>query len=278
MSRPQRQQKDSAATQAVASAKMAEMLTVSSLVQELEKSRESLAAELKTYLSTSLDTSLAPIQASLDTIRTTLDSHTQKIATMESTLTTHSDELTERTTRLDQLEKANAALVSKTEDLENRSRRQNLRIVGLPEGVEGGSPLDFVSQLLHNVIGEDIFPKPPELDRAHRTPAPKPAQGQRSRDKERVLRWARSQKGDIKFKDNRILFFPDMSASLAKQRAAFQDIKVKLHNAGIMFALRHPARLCITVDGNKHHFDTADAAEAFYKQLKPSATATAGDY
>lgn len=113
----------------------------------------------------------------LDTIRTALDSHNQNIATMESTLTTHSDELTKLTTRLDQLEKANVALAAKKEDLENRSRRQSLRVVGVPEGAEGGSPLDFVSQLLHKVIGDETFPKPPELDRAHRTPAPKPAQG-----------------------------------------------------------------------------------------------------
>ncbi|XP_075315187.1 uncharacterized protein l1td1 [Odontesthes bonariensis] len=191
-----------------------------------------------------------------------LDSHNQKITTIENTLTTHSDELAEITTILEQLEKANAVLASKADDLENRSRRQNLRIVGLPEGTEGSLPLDFVSQLLQAVIGDDIFPKPPELDRAQRTPAPKPTQGQRSRalivrfhrfqDKERVLCWARSQKGDIKFNDNRILFFPDFSAALARRRAAFRDIKAKLYKDGIVFALRHPARLCITIDGNKH--------------------------
>lgn len=103
-------------------------LTLTSLVQELDKHRTSLAAELKKNLSASLETSLMPIQTSLETIGTILDSHSLKITTIEGTLTAHSDELAELTTRVGQLEKTNAALTSKTEDLENRCRRQNRRL------------------------------------------------------------------------------------------------------------------------------------------------------
>ena len=78
MSRQQRQVKDSAPTQATPTAKMAESLTVASLVQELDKHKESLAAELKTFLTTSLDTSLTPIRTSLETINAALDSHNQR--------------------------------------------------------------------------------------------------------------------------------------------------------------------------------------------------------
>lgn len=217
MSRQLRQAKgDCVATQAASAAKIADPLTTASLVQELEKNRESLASELKTYLSTSLETSLTPIRTSLDTISAALDSHNQKITTTESTLSNHSDELAELTSRLDQLEKANAALASKAEDLENRSRQQNLRIVRLPEGIEGRSPSVFVSQLIHKLVCTEIFPKPPELGRAHRTPVPKPTPDQRPlaiiarfhrfQDKERVLRWARMHKEDIQFNSSRILF------------------------------------------------------------------------
>lgn len=279
MSRSQRQVKGASPTPQVATAaNMADSLTLTSLIQELEKHRASLTAELKTNLSESLETSLMPIRTSLETIGTALDSHSQKITTIENTLTAHSDEIAELTTRVGQLEKANAALASKAEDLENRSWGQNLRIVGLPEGLEGSSPVEFISGLLQIVIGNDIFPEPPELDRAHRTLAPKPAAGQRPRaflvrflryqDKERVLRWARSQRDDIKFNGNRILFFPDMSASLAKQRATFKDIKAKLHAAGIAFSLRYPARLCVTVNGNRHLFDTPASAERYFEQIK----------
>lgn len=156
---------------------MAESLTVAGLVKELKKLKESLAAELKPFLTTSLETSLTPIQTSFETISTALDSHNQKIKTIENTLTTHSDELTKLTTRVNQLEKANAAQASKAEDLENRSRRQNLRISGLPEGLEGHWPLQFISRLLQKVFENKVFPTPLELDRAHRTLAPKPPSG-----------------------------------------------------------------------------------------------------
>lgn len=151
--------------------KLADSLTVTSLVQELEKNLECLTVELKTYLSTSMETSLMPLQSSLDTINASLDLHNQKINAIENTLTDHSDELVWLKT---QLEKANTILTFKAEDLENRSRRQNVRIVGIPEGAEGGSPIEFVSQLLHKVIGNKIFPKLSKLDRAHRTHIPKP--------------------------------------------------------------------------------------------------------
>jgi len=95
--------------------------------------------------------------------------------------------------------------------------------------------LELISELLQTVIGNCVFPTSPELDRAHRTLAPKPTLGQHPRaiivrfhryqDKERVLRWARSQKKDFKFDGNGLLYFPDVSASLAKQRATIKDIE-----------------------------------------------------
>ncbi len=165
-------------TQVATAANKEDPLTLASLVKELGRHRASLTAELITYLSILLESSLMPIQTSLETIGTALDSHSQKITTIKNTLTAHSDELAELTTRVCKLEKANAALASKAEDLENRSRQQNLRIVGLPEGLEGGSPVEFISRFLQTIIGNDIFPDPPELDRAHHTLAPKPAVGQ----------------------------------------------------------------------------------------------------
>ena len=246
----QQVQEASSPAQVATMANVEDSLTLTSFVQVLEKHRPSLTAELKKNLSTSLETSRMPIRTSLETISAALDSHSQKITTIEDTLTAHSDELAKLTTRVGQLEKANVALASKTEDLENRCRRQNLRIVSLPEGLEGGSPVEFISWLLQTVIGNDIFPEPPELDREHHTLAPKPAAGQRPRailvrflwyqDKERVLRWAMLQRDDIKFNSNKILFFPDMSASLARQRATFRDINAKLYVSGITFSFALP--------------------------------------
>ncbi|KAI4817409.1 hypothetical protein KUCAC02_010810 [Chaenocephalus aceratus] len=70
----------------------------------------------------------------------------------------------------------NETLKTKVADLEGRSRRQNLRIIGQPESIEGPCPSAFFSQLLIDTLGTEILASPPELDRAHRSLAPKPAQ------------------------------------------------------------------------------------------------------
>ena len=59
-------------------------------------------------------------------------------------------------------------------DLESRSRQNNLRIYGIPEGKEGKSVAHFVSELLEKQLG-----LPPGVDlqiqQAHRALIPKPA-------------------------------------------------------------------------------------------------------
>ena len=61
-----------------------------------------------------------PIQTLHETISTTLDSHSQKITIIEDTLTAHSDELAELTTRVGQLEKRGASI-------QNRGSRKSLQ-------------------------------------------------------------------------------------------------------------------------------------------------------
>ena len=75
----------------------------------------------------------------------------------------------------------NAKLKAKLTDLEGRSRRCNVRLIGVPEAVEGSWPTSFFSNFLVDVLGKDVLPSPPELDRAHRTLKPKPAVGEKPR-------------------------------------------------------------------------------------------------
>lgn len=74
-----------------------------------------------------------------------------------------------------------ARLKAKTTDLESRSRRNNIRIIGLPESVEGLRPTVFFSELLLEIMGEEVLTSPPELDRAHRAIVAKPMQGGKPR-------------------------------------------------------------------------------------------------
>ncbi|GAA6099122.1 uncharacterized protein LOC113648637 [Tachysurus ichikawai] len=86
-------------------------------------------------------------------------------------------------------------------DLENRSRRANLRIVKVPEGSENShDPITFIAGMLLEMTGTEVFDKPPALERAHRSPGQKPVDGRKPRpfvvcfhrfqEKEQLLRWS----------------------------------------------------------------------------------------
>ena len=71
--------------------------------------------------------------------------------------------------RVKSLESQNKHLLDRVEDLENRLRRSNLRIVNIPEGSESGKePKQFMAHFLMEALGE-IFTSPPTIARAHRT-------------------------------------------------------------------------------------------------------------
>lgn len=57
-------------------------------------------------------------------------------------------------------------LSAKLCDLEGRSRRQNMRVVGLPESVEGPRPSEFFSSFLTEIFGQQVLPSPPEVETA----------------------------------------------------------------------------------------------------------------
>uniref|UniRef100_A0A8P4KJ98 L1 transposable element RRM domain-containing protein n=1 Tax=Dicentrarchus labrax TaxID=13489 RepID=A0A8P4KJ98_DICLA len=170
-------------------------------------------------------------------------------------------------------------LKDRNDDLENRSRRQNLRIIGIPKSAENGKRTAFMASFFAEVLGEEI-PSPLVLDRAHRTLAAKPKPGDRPRpmivrlhyysDKEKILQLSRN-KGELKFREARIHIFPDMSAELSRCRAAFNSVKAKLRQAGIKYGMFHLADLRLTCDGISHSFkEPADVEDFLARRSHPS--------
>lgn len=56
------------------------------------------------------------------------------------------------------------------DDLENRSRRCNLRLVGLPEGMEGRDAVTFMKTWLPSYLNLTTKTGKIKLDRAHHSP------------------------------------------------------------------------------------------------------------
>lgn len=166
----------------------------------------------------------------------------------------------------------------KLEDLENRSRRNNVRVISIPEGTQGNHPSAFIEALLLKVFGEQSFTRKPEVDRAHHSLAPplKPNQAPRPfivrmhhyQMRELILHLVR-EKGQVLYKGLRIHFYPDVSAEVAKRRGAFNQVKAQLRGAGVEYGLLFPARLRIIHDGARHFFDCPQKALEFVRGIVP---------
>lgn len=270
------------AKMAVAASEANEEFSLSMLTTELEKQR----VYLKEDMSALIKSSLAPIQLSIESFQETVDAFGKRLTTVETTAGENFEALVKAEADIAALKTTNEALLDRLDDLENRSRRANLRIINVPEDSEiGKDMIKFTSDLLKDVMGDQVFEKPPELERAHRGLAPKPRDGlpprpiivcfHRFQEKERALRWARQH--ELQYGGKTLRFYPDLSTALSKKRAAFKNIKTMLYQKGIRFRFLYPARLRFTYEGETFTFESAPEAEAFYERRINATVAAAGE-
>lgn len=199
---------------------------------------------------------------------------TERLTTTEDQAADHEQRINAVETSITELQQENKKLRAKLSDLEGRSRRNNIRIIGVPEGEEKGRPTEFVSNLIPKLLGDDNFTKPVVIDRAHRTQQPKPPEGSRPRmiiarvhltqEKEKILRLGRQ--SSMEYEGNRILIFPDYTAEVMEQRRSFREVLQLLREKEIRHSLRFPARLHIHHRGQVKVFDHPDEAKTFINQ------------
>lgn len=125
------------------------------------------------------------------------------------------DEITLLKNNMECLERQSKFLTKKVEDLEGRSRRNNIRILGIPEKEEGTDACTFMEKFIVDILKK----KTPVLERAHRITTSQSSIANRSRtfiirclsyrDRERVMKAARTTK-ELTYKDNKISFLPDL--------------------------------------------------------------------
>lgn len=161
----------------------AAVVAVDHLSAEFAKQRTTL----KEDVSTLIQDAIKPIQDSLDSLQSTVTSFQKRLASVESVAGDNFERLTVAESAIKTLQSQNQLLLDRCDDLENRSRRSNLRILNIPEGSEDGKdPVKFMSDVLMETMGPDVFSTPPELERAHRTPT------SRARDRPPARSWSAS--------------------------------------------------------------------------------------
>uniref|UniRef100_A0AAV2LE10 Uncharacterized protein n=1 Tax=Knipowitschia caucasica TaxID=637954 RepID=A0AAV2LE10_KNICA len=149
---------------------------------------EGLTKEIRDEISSLRETTKADIKTVHDKLMGKVESlfSMQKEAAvtqsdMEQSLSDTSDRLTALENSYQTLAADQKKLEEKCIDLENRSRRQNIRILNIPERAENNMPTIFIATFLSKVLGEENFDGPILVDCAHRSLAPKPRSGERPR-------------------------------------------------------------------------------------------------
>ncbi|KAI7800009.1 putative LINE-1 type transposase domain-containing protein 1-like [Triplophysa rosa] len=236
------------------------------VIQKLELMRTDFATKIKCVLNAIHD-----VKKDVRDFSGCMDLAEERISSVEDTVNSEKSKLAEMDKRVE-------SLSQKLDDLENRSRRSNLRLVNLPEKVENPDAAAFLEKWLPETLGTAIFPAPPIIERAHRLPGR--TQSNRSslprvlimkflnfQDKVRVMQAARA-KGKIMYGDQEVKFFPDLSAELLRQRRHFYGVKQRLRALNITYGLIYPARLRVTMDGQTRMFDNPTDAERFLSGIQ----------
>ncbi|KAK1904349.1 LINE-1 retrotransposable element ORF1 protein [Dissostichus eleginoides] len=227
---------------------------------------------------------ISKLSVQLSADRATVDRHDQTIQGMEVALNGMETRLQTVESTCTALSRENESLKFKVDDLENRSRRNNIRITGVPEKVEGPQPTAFMELFLAETFGAEAFPSPPAVDRAHRvttarktqsdTPRPFIAWIHNFQTKERILKLAR-EAGPLSFRGGNIHIFPDYSVEVSKKRATYAAVKSELRNAGLEYRMFFPAKLQVTdKNGQKLIFFSPGEVSSFLHSSRSGASSS----
>ena len=213
---------------------------------------------------TRLETSVGGLSAQLTKLEKRVVDAEERITITEETTAAHGK-------AIGYLLQREAELVERCEDLQNRARRQNLRLYQVPEGSEGRDMVAFIKKLLPTVL-TDLLLKEDDIriDRAHRALMPKPKENDPPRSivirfadytvKEQILQQAWKQR-TVKMGERQIYFDNDYSPELQRKRAQVRYIVKQLKQKNINAKCICPARLRMTVGSEEKTFQTVmDAA------------------
>lgn len=157
------------------------------------------------------------------------------------------------------------------EDLDNRGRRHNLRIRGIPEAIDGNQLQPSITALFNGLLNKP--PQSPiELERIHRALRPKGRDTDPPRDvicclvnfqlKEEILRQARG-KSQIIHKGKAIQIYQDLSGITLQHRRDLRPLLDVLRSRNIPYKWKFPFCLSASTQGRTallkvpedlHHF------------------------
>lgn len=224
---------------------------------------------------------MSAIQALGMTLEAKIDKVSIEMTLLRADLNKTSERATQNETHIVELQKATKSLeervqqlthqqrqtTARLEDQEGRARRNNSRVVGVPEKMEGQSMDLFLEDLILNHLKPKRLSKFFTIERAHRAPIPQPRPGTSPRtiiarilnyrDQDAILQAAR-QHGDLLLDNATVRFFPDFTLRVQQERRTFDGVKRTLRELGLQYMMFYPARLKIIANRKSFFFTSPE--------------------
>ncbi|KAJ1143387.1 hypothetical protein NDU88_009696 [Pleurodeles waltl] len=191
-----------------------EILAVSRKLESMDSAMTSLTAETK-----SMRLDIAGFQTQVSGLH-------QRVTTVESQVASWVDRDQEL-----------LHLRSKLMDLEDRSRRNNIRLLGYPENIEGADIYSYLPCLLRHTLARQL------------------------------LQAARAQV-TLQSDNLEIRLMADFSKETKKRRKAFLSLRPRLRQLDVKYGLLEPARMWITKNGDSRDFYDPEDQRAFLEGLQ----------
>ena len=175
------------------------------------------------------------------------------------------------------LSESNAKLLAKVCNLESRTWRNNIRVIGIPESVEEPNSTSFFSELLGElemafwILRLSATGLIGHWSTDHswgRDPGP-------SSSGCTGTRW-RTGSGKLLYRGSPIALYEDYTLEVMEQHGRYREVMAELYSLGLKPALLFPARLIIvTKDGVRKHFSLAAEAKDYIASICAEVTCVA---
>lgn len=222
----------------------------------------------------------ADVMEAINGIKVDIESHARRIEEAEGRISQTEDDVTTLQQKAKRLEETIEMLSNKVQDQEDRARRSNVRLVGLPENTEGTDMCAFLEEWLPKTLGDTLTPAP-VIERAHRVGQVNPSRSSTAprtiimkflnyRDCEKTMRAAR-RLGEVRHENHRLGFFPDLSSETRQRQRQFDGVKARFRAMDIRYGMLYPAHLVITHESKRRIFKTVPEAEEYLRGMQSPA-------
>lgn len=219
--------------------------------------------------------SLNRLETSVGEIKQQMEKLDKRLTTVEHRVSNAEDRSIRHERALGYLLRREARLTAKQDDMENRLRRNNIRVYGIPEEAEGKEMVPFMVEFFRTTLTlkDDVEIK---LERALRAMAPKPKTKASTRSiivrfldfsvKQAVLQQAWKQR-DITFQGQKVYFDQDYSPDVQRKRKKVREVIKRLREKNIKAQSPYPAQLKVFLDTGVKVFPSLLEAQSFLKEL-----------